>query len=395
MLLSPPSPPSSHRFSPHSPESTVSQSSRSSLSPISVPSKSYSSIEDYQYPPTSVSSDLSPKTSAFFGSPFASPSQSSSSSQSVSYLSKTAAFFSSPFSDSSGSPQSEERTPRELSSSRSLTADFFATAAFSSCPTSPPSLRSSTSNASLRTSASHTSSLCDHLPTLPQDQSQDAEATPVPKPQVPLLSRLFPSRYSSSVRRTDDNRLSSRRGFVTIEAPDDVIVSSSPEAPQIPDVLSVEAAEAAPPSGVYTAGALVHPDNESEPSYELVRRIGHGAFSYVWLARMARSQGLQALAAVKMIARVGEHHDPAARRTARGERASFLREVEVLHVRALQSSHIPALTLFSSTSHLQHTRRCHNYMRHLAYVRITCSFLSTSQEGSSSMWSTRTRNTRN
>lgn len=88
----------------------------------------------------------------------------------------------------------------------------------------------------------------------------------------------------------------------------------------------------------------MHPDNESEPSYELVRRIGHGAFSHVWLARKARSQGLQALTAVKMIARVDEHRDPAARKTARGERASFLREVEVLHVRTLQPARTPTLT---------------------------------------------------
>ncbi len=93
----------------------------------------------------------------------------------------------------------------------------------------------------------------------------------------------------------------------------------------------------------------MHPDNESEPLYELVRRIGHGAFSHVWLARKARSEGLQALAAVKMIARVAEHHDPVARKTARGERASFLREVEVLHVRAVQATRIPTLTLLPST----------------------------------------------
>jgi hypothetical protein len=116
----------------------------------------------------------------------------------------------------------------------------------------------------------------------------------------------------------------------------------------MPDVFAA-AAEGTPTSGVCTTGALVHPDNESEPSYELVRRIGHGAFSHVWLARMARSQGLQALTAVKMIARVAEHHDPVARRTARGERASFLREVEVLHVRTLQPARTPTLTLLSST----------------------------------------------
>jgi protein-serine/threonine kinase len=350
MLLSPPSPPSAYRFSSRPSESTVSQSSRSPLSVITVPSNSYPSIEDYPYSPTSVSSiplsDLSPnsKTSEFFGSPFASPSQSSTSSQSVTYLSKTAAFFSSPFSDSSTSPPSQESTPRELpSSSRSLTADFFSAAAFSSCPTSPPSLRSSTSNASLRTSASHTSSLCDYHPTLPLEQSQEAETTPVPKPQVPLLSRLFPSRYSSSARRTDDN-YPSRRGFVTIEPPDDVLVSSpsTTEGPQILDV-PVTMAEAAPSSSVCTTGMLVHPGNESEPSYELVRRIGHGAFSHVWLARVVK-RDVRALVAVKLIARVGEHHDAAARRAARGERASFLREVEVLHVRTLEVACIPALT---------------------------------------------------
>ena len=341
MLLSPPSPPSAYRFSSQPSESTISQSSRSPLSVITVPSNSYASIEDYSYSPTSLSSiplsDLSPnsKTSEFFGSPFASPSQSSSSSQSATYLSKTAAFFSSPFSDSSTSPPSQESTPRELPSSRSLTADFFSAAAFSSCPTSPPSLRSSTSNASLRTSASHTSSLCDYHPTVPLEQSQEAETTPVPKPQVPLLSRLFPSRYSSSARRTDDNYLSSRRGFVTLETPDDVLVSS-PSTNEGPHVLEVPvaAAEVAPPSSVCTTGMLVHPDNESEPSYELVRRIGHGAFSHVWLARVVK-RDVRAVVAVKLIARVGEHHDPAARRAARGERASFLREVEVLHVRAL------------------------------------------------------------
>src|SRR5580658_314800 len=77
MLLSPPSPPSAHRFPPHPPAPKVSQSSRSPPSTISIPSNSYPSIEDYSYSPTSVSPiplpDLSPQTSAFFGSPFVSP----------------------------------------------------------------------------------------------------------------------------------------------------------------------------------------------------------------------------------------------------------------------------------------------------------------------------------
>jgi protein-serine/threonine kinase len=99
----------------------------------------------------------------------------------------------------------------------------------------------------------------------------------------------------------------------------------------------------------------VHPDNESELSYELVRRIGHGAFSHVWLARMAKSEGVRGLVAVKMIARVGEHHDRVARRTARGERASFLREVEVLHVRALQPacySHANSIAQYLTPAHM-------------------------------------------
>jgi hypothetical protein len=64
----------------------------------------------------------------------------------------------------------------------------------------------------------------------------------------------------------------------------------------------------------------------------------------VWLARMAKSEGVRALVAVKMIARVGEHHDPVTRRAARGERTSFLREVEVLHVCTLQPARTHTLT---------------------------------------------------
>jgi protein-serine/threonine kinase len=347
MLLSPPSPPTRYPFSPQSTSTqhTVAQSPRSALSVATVPSDSYSPIEDYSYSPASVSSlphsdTSSPnsKTSAFFGSPFATPPQS------VSYLSKTAAFFSSPFADSSSPPSRQQYTPRELPSpSRSLTTDFFAPGAFSLCPTSPPSLRSSTSNASLRTSVSRTSSPPSHHATLPSEQSEDSEATPVPKHHVPLLARLFPSRYSSDVRRTDDNHLDSRRGFVTIEPSDDVLVSSPSaiEGHHLTD--SPAAAVASPPSGEYSIGALVHPDNEDEPSYELARQIGHGAFSLVWLARWVQGGGVGGFVAVKMISRAGQHGDLAARRAARGERASFVREVEVLSVRAPQ----PTLAIIS------------------------------------------------
>jgi serine/threonine protein kinase len=63
---------------------------------------------------------------------------------------------------------------------------------------------------------------------------------------------------------------------------------------------------------------------------------------------MAKSEGVRGLVAVKMIARVGEHRDPVARRAARGERASFLREVEVLHVCTLQTvrTHTDTITQY-------------------------------------------------
>lgn len=337
MLLSPPSPPTTYRFStqPTSSQPSGSQPPRSALSVITVPSDSYSPIEDYSYSPSSISSirhsdsssnSSNSKTSAFFGSPFASPPQSAT------YLSKTAAFFSSPFADSP-TPPNQRYTPRELpSSSRSLTADFFAPGAFSSCPTSPPSLRSSTSNASLRTSVSRTSSPHSHHATLPSEQSEDSVTTPVPKPHIPLLSRLFPSRYSSDVRRTGDNHQSSSRGFISIEPPDDVFVSSpsSIEDPRVSDTCT--AATATPSSGTYSTGALVHSDCRDEPPYELVRQIGQGAFSLVWLARITERGRVGELVAVKMIACGSQHDDPVARRVARGERASFLREVEILRV---------------------------------------------------------------
>ncbi|KAH9968462.1 kinase-like domain-containing protein [Russula compacta] len=353
MLLSPPSPPTAHRFSPQ-PSSSQTTVSRSPLSIITVPSNSYPSIQDLPYSPTSVShSEPSPnsKTSTFFGSPFASPPQTSNSSQSVTHLPKTAAFFSSPFPDYPTPPPNQQSTPHEErpSSSRSLTADFFAVGAFSSCPTSPPSLRSSTSNASLRTSVSHTSSPPDHHPTLPVEDGQDAETTPVPKSQVPLLSRLFPSRYSSNVRRTDDKH--SPRGFITIDPPDVLVSSPSAiEGPHISDPYphihisdAPAAAVAVPLSSADAPGALVHPDNEDELSYELIRRIGQGAFSHVWLARVAKRKSGGMLVAVKMIARGGEHDDPVARRAARGERASFLREVEVLHYLTPAHASLPLL----------------------------------------------------
>jgi protein-serine/threonine kinase len=345
MLLSPPSPPTRHPFSPQSSSSQSPPPPRSSLGAIKVPSDSYSSLKDFSYSPTSESSiplsDPSPnsKTSAFFGSPFRSPSQSPDSAQSVNYLSKTAAFFSSPFTHSPTLPPNHQYTSHEVpSSANSLTADFFSPAAFSSCPTSPPSLHSSTSNTSLRTSSSH---LSHHYTTPSPQKTEDVDSTPVLKSQVPLLARLFPSRYSSNARRTDDHRPRGERGFVDLDPPDDVIVTSPPpmEASDATEAPTVVQAVSSSSVNLYTTGARVHPDNEEEPSYELLHRIGQGAFSLVWLARVAIGESEGTLVAVKMIVRTGEHDAAAVRRAARGERASFMREVDVLHVRVTSRPH--------------------------------------------------------
>ncbi|KAH9069424.1 kinase-like domain-containing protein [Lactarius deliciosus] len=347
MLLSPPSPPSPYRFSPQPPSTqpTASSSTRS-LSVITVPTSSYPSLQNYSFSPASESSlprsDPSPnsKTSAFFGSPFESPSSllSSNSSQSANYVSKTSAFFSSPFADFPTPPPNQQTTPREVpSSSRSLTADFFSSTPFSSCPTSPPSLRSSTSSSSLRTSHSQAPSPAHYSTALPPDQTEDNDATPVPKPRMPLLSRLFPSRFSSNARRTDDDRLSAQRDFVDLEPPEDVL-AASPSTLESPSIAIV-----APPVESYAAGALVHPYNEDELSYRLVRQVGHGAFSLVWLAHVEKGRSEGTLVAVKMITRAGEQSDGAARRVARGERVSFMREVEVLHYLTPTHASLPRL----------------------------------------------------
>jgi serine/threonine protein kinase len=116
---------------------------------------------------------------------------------------------------------------------------------------------------------------------------------------------------------------------VDLEPPDDVLVAS----PTALDSPSIAITAPAPSVETYDAGALVHPDNEEELSYRLVRQVGHGAFSLVWLAHVAKGRSEGTLVAVKMIARAGEQNDGAARRVPRGERVSFMREVEVLHVR--------------------------------------------------------------
>ncbi|KAH9024129.1 kinase-like domain-containing protein, partial [Lactarius hengduanensis] len=142
-----------------------------------------------------------------------------------------------------------------------------------------------------------------------------------PKPRTPLLARLFPSRFSSNARRTDDHH-----------------VLASPSTLESPSIAIV-----APPVESYAPGALVHPYNEDELSYRLVRQVGHGAFSLVWLAHVEKGRSEGTLVAVKMITRAGEQSDGVARRAARGERVSFMREVEVLHYLTPTHASLPRL----------------------------------------------------
>ncbi|KAI0261715.1 kinase-like domain-containing protein [Gloeopeniophorella convolvens] len=369
MLLSPPSPSPPHHFpsQPPPPQPSTSSSARSHLSVITTPSASFTSLENYTYSPTSESSSPpsepspSSKTSAFFGSPFESSPQSSCPTHPVPSVSKTAAFFSSPFTDFPTPPPQQSHTPREIpSSSRSLTADFFSASAFSSRPTPPPSLRSSTSNASLRTTISRASSPNPSYATLPPEYDTDSQATPIAKPHIPPpLARLFPSRYSTNPRRTDGLHPRSPRGFVVLEVeqPDDVLIASplTIEVPRLSELPKAVPLVEESYEDVYTAGSLVHPDNDDEPSYELVKQIGQGAFSHVWLGRATKADNKSSLVAVKMISRAGERAGAPGRRAARGERASFLREVEVLHYLTPVHASLPQL-------HASFTVRTHHVL---------------------------------
>ncbi|KAI0310327.1 kinase-like domain-containing protein [Amylostereum chailletii] len=220
---------------------------------------------------------------------------------------KTASFFSSP-----------------PPGSRSRTADFFSSSSFNARPTPPPSLRSVSSNTSLSSQSSHID-----------------DATPKPKPLIPSMARLFPSRHSSL--RDDDSALMTphvpHRGFVDIE--EHGLLVSSPT--------SIGSLELSPhdhphyaqlPTCVpHTAGSTVHVPH-SQTSYELVKAIGQGAFSHVWKARANR--GLSEVVAVKILSHA-EGQGQRRRKEARAERAAFRREVDVLeYLSAVTHRSLPA-----------------------------------------------------
>ncbi|THH20053.1 hypothetical protein EW146_g1241 [Bondarzewia mesenterica] len=138
------------------------------------------------------------------------------------------------------------------------------------------------------------------------------------------LARLFPSRYSSIASHGGDSlpsispAPSLRQGFVDFSKS-----SHSVAGEHDVDSMSVPREEHIVTVSSFKAGSIIRAeDGEKSPTYELVKPIGQGAFSFVWMARDA-TNGV--LVAIKMIARAkstGRHGD----RT----RASFVRETEVL-----------------------------------------------------------------
>ncbi|KAI0042430.1 kinase-like protein [Auriscalpium vulgare] len=350
MLLSSRSRSSSHHFS-IDPPPTRSPSLHSQLSFVSNPSDPLESLENYTLSPVSDSpphnalTSSSSKTNAFFASPF--PTISPPVSPPPSSHSKTAAFFSSPFTAEPTPPPSASHhsTPyRDIpSASRSLTADFFSTA-LSSRPTPTPSLRSVSSSTSL--SLSQASSPVQSSFPLPPSE-EDVQATPTPKHQLPSLARLFPSRYSSNTRNHEPPR--SAPAFVSLEEPLDIIGAPSSLGAHAPSSLGRVPHELlAPASTAFASGSAVHPEEGKSPSYELITEIGSGAFSHVWMGRAL--QGDSGLVAVKMIARGSGL--PRGHKAGRGERASFLREVEVLQHLTPAHPSLPVLhSSFTMSTH--------------------------------------------
>ncbi|KAF7970181.1 hypothetical protein HWV62_24816 [Athelia sp. TMB] len=190
--------------------------------------------------------------------------------------SKTDAFFASPFSP----PPSASPLPSIASVAVSRTADFFASAPASAAPSPPPSLRAP-SPASL------------HAP----------EHTPKPKPRLPPLARLFPSRYNSDPlvpRRAFHDADPSPSPFHGYDADPKFLTVASPTSYVDEDryASSSSSSSGSPSDDSHCAGTadthitVPSPVEALEPGTtvagcELVKPLGRGGFSAVWLAKRA------------------------------------------------------------------------------------------------------------
>jgi hypothetical protein len=153
--------------------------------------------------------------------------------------SKTDAFFASDFSTSPTSltfpPSPPAAAAHQLQRPpRSLNFDFFATPSLDDYPTPPPSVRSSTPNS--------------------------------------ILSRLFPSRYTT----VDDRKDLEEEEHRQLPTP----VSSPPPPPKV-EIVESPTATSLPTS--HTVGAVIT-DPDQPLSFTLLQQLGQGTFSTVWLA---------------------------------------------------------------------------------------------------------------
>lgn len=309
----------------------------SHLSILTSPSSVSSSLSDSHShsttPSPTPSTSSGKKTNAFFASPFASGSEL----QPPPPLTRSpslASNLSQPF--SRGHPDDDtDATPRLSSapppkSAGSLTGSFFNTSSFDSRPTPPPSVRSFTHGSA---------------PTSPE--ASPPSSPPPARTRLPPLSRLFPSRfryntvddlpshegYVKGHPPIPDPLSPKRRQFVDIREEGRIAQTDSPEdlsrpLPDVPhgptlhedrsqlktlNVLIPPAAGTAslptpisisqaspPPTGpapALRAGDIVseaptkdvdrHSEDEHDGALrlELLRTLGQGAFSSVWLAR--------------------------------------------------------------------------------------------------------------
>lgn len=256
-----------HFLDPSSSSDTSSSHSRSSH--LSILTATSSSSSDAQIP-----------------SPLPSPAHSTGSGSN-----KTNAFFGSPFADSL-SPLPPPKTPSRASSTRSLrsrNADFFGGPSIEAHPTPPPRLRSL-----------HPSPVGSPGTSPPSFSPMSQTST------LPPLSRFFPSRQRYATIDGLPSRESSnhtRRDFLDLESEPPAhatYLSSAAETPSTP--LTAFGPSTLPTPLPSTPVPRSEPEDHTTPlrtgdligdstlTLELVRTLGQGAFSSVWLAKDAKNQ---------------------------------------------------------------------------------------------------------